>query len=131
MKSSRNKSIINFMIVALLTLPAQASDWGGLTCEAIKKKYHLEIIYHQDSSIFCDPRFVEPYYLGEGRNGQLYIYAYQISGCSSSGGLPGWRNFRVDRIKRLTISKKRISAYDSRRDLVRVAPYIKRTLCID
>ncbi len=120
-----------FVILALLAVPAYASSWKALTCEAIEKKYHLEIIYHYDYSIICGHRVVEPYYLGEGRNGHLYIHAYQISGCSRSGGLPNWRNFRLDKIKNLTLSKKRISSYESKRSLVRQAPYIKRILCIN
>jgi predicted DNA-binding transcriptional regulator YafY len=47
-------------------------------------------------------RVVEPHVLGT-YHGRLQLLAYQVAGQSSSGGLPEWRRFDVDRIFRVQL----------------------------
>lgn len=70
-------------------------------------------------------RFIEPYTVGVSENGQTYLRAWLIKGVSKTGRknprlVPGWRLFRVDRIKtinptlqKFTVPKKGYTDKDS------------------
>lgn len=69
-------------------------------------------------------RFIEPYTVGVSENGKMYLRAWLIKGVSKTGRkdprlVPGWRLFRVDRIKsinptlqKFTVAKKGYSDQD-------------------
>ncbi|MDQ7064657.1 MAG: hypothetical protein Q9P90_10480 [candidate division KSB1 bacterium] len=69
----------------------------GMIGQAIKYKRILEFSYNGHF------RVVEPHVPGVS-NGKLQFLGYQISGSSSSGGIPQWRRFDLDRIRNLVIS---------------------------
>ena len=48
------------------------------------------------------PRFGEPHVLGVSR-GSVQLLFYQTGGATSSGGLPQWRRFHVDRMSDLNV----------------------------
>jgi predicted DNA-binding transcriptional regulator YafY len=70
-------------------------------------------------------RFIEPYTVGISEKGQTYLRAWLIKGVSKTGRknprlVPGWRLFRVDRIKainptlqKFTVPKKGYNDQDS------------------
>ena len=70
-------------------------------------------------------RIVEPYTVGVGEKGETYLRAWLIKGISRTGRInprlvPGWRLFRVDRMRsinpslqKFTIPKKGYSDKDS------------------
>ncbi|WP_417414931.1 WYL domain-containing protein [Hoeflea sp.] len=43
-------------------------------------------------------RIVEPHALGYGKDGQLLLRAFQVSGASHSGDTSNWKLFRLDRM---------------------------------
>jgi predicted DNA-binding transcriptional regulator YafY len=65
--------------------------------QAIKSKRVVEFSYSDHV------RVIEPHILGIS-GGKLQILGYQIGGTSSSGGLPQWRRFDIDRMQRLTVT---------------------------
>jgi len=64
----------------------------NIICEAIRERKLLQFYY--DGGI----RIVEPYAYGYGKNGDLKLRAYQVSGYSSRGQTEGWKLFNVDKI---------------------------------
>ncbi|HAC15643.1 MAG TPA: hypothetical protein DCE78_06835 [Bacteroidetes bacterium] len=61
--------------------------------EAIEKKKRIEIIYEKSV------RIVEPYLVGINEKSHVALRAFQTGGFSSSGKLPAWRLFLIDRIE--------------------------------
>lgn len=51
-------------------------------------------------SIHYEPglRLIEPHVLGRGKDGQLLVRAFQVSGASASGEPINWKLFRLDRM---------------------------------
>lgn len=49
-----------------------------------------------------NPRVVEPHTYGMGSDGDDLLRAYQVGGYSSSGRLPKWRLFEVNKIDNLS-----------------------------
>ncbi len=49
-------------------------------------------------------RRVEPHHYGT-LDGGFQLHAFQIGGGSQSGNIPEWKNFKVTKIKTLTIDK--------------------------
>ena len=62
---------------------------GSTIIEAIETKKMLQFNYHGYE------RIVEPHVYGT-KNGKDALQSYQVSGKSSSGGLPQWRRFFLD-----------------------------------
>tara|TARA_R110000868_G_scaffold45045_2_gene149835 strand:+ start:3739 stop:4035 length:297 start_codon:yes stop_codon:yes gene_type:complete len=60
--------------------------------EAIQSQSRLSIQYTLGN------RMIEPHTLGRGKDGQLLLRAYQVSGASASGEAEGWKLMRVARI---------------------------------
>lgn len=46
-------------------------------------------------------RLIEPHAFGRGKDGQLLLRAYQVSGASASGEHEHWKLFRVDRVRNI------------------------------
>ena len=67
--------------------------------EAIRTKSVIEFHYGDHH------RVVEPHVMGVS-NGTLKVLCYQIDGSSSSGGIPEWRRFDLDRINNLVITNQ-------------------------
>jgi predicted DNA-binding transcriptional regulator YafY len=74
-------------------------------CALIGKMQVVALKYDYDPD--AEPREIHPYAVGYTRNGNALLFGLQIKGYSKSaqGGtenLPGWRSFRVDKIRTLT-----------------------------
>ena len=52
-------------------------------------------------------RLVELHHYAVNRQGQSYVVGWQIEGYSTSGDLPGWRDFDVENINHLRVLKTR------------------------
>lgn len=63
---------------------------------AIQNRTCLRIFYNPGE------RLIEPHAFGRGKDGQLLLRAYQVSGASASGEHEHWKLFRVDRIDTLS-----------------------------
>ncbi len=90
---------------------AQTSPAQGLAvkadiqtlCALIGKKQVIALRYHYDPSD-ASPQELHPYAVGYTRKRDVLLFGLQIDGYSKSAKsgtnkLPGWRNFRLDRIK--------------------------------
>jgi len=75
----------------------------NIICEAIRERKFLQFYY--DGGI----RVVEPYAYGYGKNGDLKLRAYQVSGYSSSGQVEGWKLFNAGKITDIQIFNERFS----------------------
>lgn len=65
---------------------------------AIKMRHQLSFEYNGKI------RIVNPYVIGDlGRAMKSSLHGYQVSGKSSSGNLPGWRNFHLNKIMHLKV----------------------------
>ena len=110
--------IVAFMLLALFVPSSAAASKLSKEelCEAVQLRKSLSIVYKNDDPSDCGTRIVEPYLVGVGHNRKTYVYGYQISGCSSSGGIPDYRTFRTDLISNSTIADIAFSAgADSRK----------------
>jgi hypothetical protein len=56
--------------------------------EAIRERHSLFLVYREGAT-----RVVQPHVLYLDRDGKVCLDAYQVAGESSSGALPGWREF--------------------------------------
>ena len=65
--------------------------------EAIEKQKRIELIYEKSV------RIVEPYLVGVNEKNNVSLRAFQTGGYSSSGNLPAWRLFLIDKIERVEI----------------------------
>jgi hypothetical protein len=59
--------------------------------EAIRERHSLFLVYREGAT-----RVVQPHVLYLDRNGKVCLDAYQVAGESSSGSLPGWREFSLE-----------------------------------
>jgi hypothetical protein len=59
--------------------------------EAIRERHSLFLVYREGAT-----RVVQPHVLYLARNGKVCLDAYQVAGESSSGSLPGWREFGLE-----------------------------------
>jgi hypothetical protein len=59
--------------------------------EAIRDRHSLFLVYREGAT-----RVVQPHVLYLARNGKVCLDAYQVAGESSSGMLPGWREFDLE-----------------------------------
>jgi len=74
-------------------------------CALIGKMQVVALKYDYDPDM--EPREIHPYAVGYTRKGNALLFGLQIKGYSKSaqGGtekLPGWRSFRIDKIRTLT-----------------------------
>ncbi|KTC81617.1 WYL domain-containing protein [Legionella brunensis] len=67
--------------------------------QAIKTHHAIECIYHGKK------RFIEPYHYGT-LGGKMQLHCFQYDGESESGGLPEWRNLKLNEIKDIQIIEK-------------------------
>lgn len=67
-------------------------------CEAIQNQNLVEFYYDGGQ------RVVEPYCHGISTAGNEVLRGYQTAGFSSTGTVPDWKLFRVDKIRRLDIT---------------------------
>jgi predicted DNA-binding transcriptional regulator YafY len=65
--------------------------------EAIEKRKKVEIIY--ENSV----RIVDPYLVGINQKDHISLRAFQTGGQSSSGNLPSWRLFLIEKIDAIKI----------------------------
>jgi hypothetical protein len=96
-------------------------------CALIGKMQVLTLKYNYDPDA-AEPRELEPYGVGYTRKGNVLLFGRQVKGYSKSaengaGELPGWRNFRVDRIK-----MRVVNAMASTFDHIRPQPAARRTI---
>ncbi|HNT26540.1 MAG TPA: WYL domain-containing protein [bacterium] len=70
--------------------------------EAIRTKAIIEFYYSSHH------RVVEPHVLGI-HTGIIQLLGYQIDGSSSSGKLPEWRRFDLNRMSNIQITDKKFS----------------------
>lgn len=90
-----------------------------------KLTYTIDYAGVSPTDILRGIRIVEPYTVGVGKKGETYLRAWLIKGISKSGRInprlvPGWRLFRVDRMRsvnpslqKFTIPKKGYTDKDS------------------
>ena len=71
---------------------------NSLVCEAIRDRRVLRFYYDGGT------RDVEPHCHGFGTKGQELLSGYQVSGFSRSGERFGWKMFRIDEIRVLTVT---------------------------
>jgi hypothetical protein len=76
-------------------------------CALVGKMQVLAFRYSDDPDAE-DPRQLEPYAVGYTKAGNALLFGFQTKGYSKSaasgaGELPGWRNFRIDKIKMRTV----------------------------
>jgi hypothetical protein len=81
---------------------AVKADTASL-CALVGKHQVIALKYGYDPDT-AEPREIEPYAVGYTRKGNILLFGRQVKGYSKSaesgaGELPGWRNFRVDKIK--------------------------------
>jgi hypothetical protein len=65
--------------------------------QAISLRRQLEFEYEGEGKA-PGPRTFSPHVLFRTRNGPLYIDGMQTAGASTSGSLPGWRQFNLERV---------------------------------
>jgi hypothetical protein len=72
-------------------------------CALVGKMQMIAVRYGYDPAT-AEPRELEPYAVGYTRARNILLFARQLKGYSKSADsglekLPGWRNFRIDRVK--------------------------------
>ena len=102
-------------------------------CALVGKMQVIAFRYGYDP-VTAEPRELEPYAVGYTRQRKVLLFGRQVKGYSKStasgaeAALPGWRNFRIDKIDKGVISA-RVSTFDP----VRPAPdehrYISEFVC--
>jgi hypothetical protein len=120
----------------------QASQAQGLAlkadaaalCALVGKMQVIAFRYGYDP-VTAEPRELEPYAVGYTKQRKVLLFGRQVKGYSKSSAagaeavpLPGWRNFRIDKIDKGVVNA-RISTFDP----VRPAPdehrYISEFVC--
>lgn len=74
-------------------------------CAAIARRAVIELAYNDGTM-----RVVEPHQHGTGPDGEEILFAYQLSGDSSSGRPAGWKVFHVDRVTQVRDTRTRFLA---------------------
>ena len=101
-------------------------------CALVGKMQVIAFKYGYDP-VTADPRELEPYAVGYTKQRKILLFGRQVKGYSKSTAsgaeaLPGWRNFRVDKIDKGVVNA-RVSTFDP----VRPAPdehrYITEFVC--
>ncbi|HLK81515.1 MAG TPA: hypothetical protein VKT99_08480 [Xanthobacteraceae bacterium] len=81
----------------------------------------------------AEPRELEPYGVGYTQKRNVLLFGRQVKGYSKSadGGapeLPGWRNFRIDKIRSRTVNAL-VSTFDAVRPEPEEYRYISEFIC--
>jgi hypothetical protein len=71
-----------------------------LICDAIGKRLRLSFTY------LGQRRVVEPHLCGRTEAGDELMLGYVVAGHSSSGPLPGWRNYRLSEMHDVQLSNE-------------------------
>ncbi len=85
-------AIVALVVVGAGTADAKDFDQTAI-CAAIARGETVRLWYRPGEG----ERTVQPRYLGYTKAGDIILNGLQLSGFSESGGLPGSRNFRLDR----------------------------------
>jgi predicted DNA-binding transcriptional regulator YafY len=70
-----------------------------LLAQAIEEHHLITCTYHGKA------RVLEPYLFGM-MGGKEHLHCYQTAGESESGGIPQWRNLRLDELENLKLIKE-------------------------
>ncbi len=101
-------------------------------CALVGKMQVIALRYSYDPATAA-PRELEPYAVGYTQKRNLLLFGRQVKGYSKSAesgveDLPGWRNFRVDKIKTRMVNAL-VATFDSVRPDPNEHRYISEFLC--
>ena len=101
-------------------------------CALVGKMQVIAFKYNYDPAS-SEPRELEPYGVGYTQKRNVLLFGRQVKGYSKSGdsgadGLPGWRNFRIDKIKLRTVNAL-VSTFDAVRPEPDEYRYISEFIC--
>jgi predicted DNA-binding transcriptional regulator YafY len=88
-------------------MSAQPPDVAHVISEAIASQSVVELGYEDDGVVTT--RICWPHVLYEDGTGTLLVELYQVGG-ASSGRLPAWRCFEVDRVRDVRMRDERFDA---------------------
>jgi hypothetical protein len=121
--------------------PAQTPEAQGLAlkadaaslCALVGKMQVVAFRYGYDP-VSAELRELEPYAVGYTRQHKVLLFGRQVKGYSKSAAagaevsLPGWRNFRIDKIDKAVVSA-RVSTFDPVRPASGEHRYITEFVC--
>jgi hypothetical protein len=127
--------------------PSQAEDAGGppaapagdlafkadtaSLCALVGKLQVISFRYRYDPA-GAELRELQPYAVGYTRQRNVLVFGRQVKGYSKSASdaaaLPGWRNFRIDKIEKGIVSA-RVSTFDPVRPDAAEHRYIAEFVC--
>jgi len=101
-------------------------------CALVGKMQVIALRYSYDPAT-AEPRELEPYAVGYTRKRDILLFGRQVKGYSKSAEsgveeLPGWRNFRVDKIKMRMVNAL-VSTFDPVRPDPNEHRYISDFVC--
>ena len=101
-------------------------------CALVGKMQVIAFRYNYDPAI-AEPRELELYGVGYTQKRNVLLFGRQVKGYSKSAddgaeGLPGWRNFRIDKIKSRTVNAL-VSTFDAIRPAPDEYRYISEFIC--
>jgi hypothetical protein len=101
-------------------------------CALVGKMQVIAFRYNYDPAT-ADPRELELYGVGYTQKRNVLVFGRQVKGYSKSAdsgaeGLPGWRNFRIDKIKLRTVNAL-VSTFDAIRPEPDEYRYISEFIC--
>jgi hypothetical protein len=101
-------------------------------CALVGKGQVVAFRYNYDPAA-AEPRELELYGVGYTQKRNVLLFGRQVKGYSKSGdsgseGLPGWRNFRIDKIKLRTVNAL-VSTFDAIRPDPDEYRYISEFIC--
>lgn len=111
-----------------LALKAEAAS----LCALVGKMQVIAFRYGYDP-VTAEPRELEPYAVGYSRQRNALLFGRQVKGYSKSAvnsaeALPGWRNFRIDKIAKGMVNA-RVSTFDPVRPDPAEHRYISEFVC--
>jgi hypothetical protein len=111
-----------------LALKAEAAS----LCALVGKMQVIAFRYGYDP-VTAEPRELEPYAVGYTRQRNVLLFGRQVKGYSKSAAndaeaLPGWRNFRIDKIAKGMVDA-RVSTFDPVRPDPGEHRYISEFVC--
>lgn len=78
-------------------MAAEPTETYRLIWRAVRERQHLLFDYDGRQRDVC------PVILGYAQDGREALKAYQVGGATSSGSLPAWRDFYLERIRALQL----------------------------
>ena len=101
-------------------------------CALVGKMQVIAFKYSYDPAA-AEPRELEPYGVGYTQKRNVLLFGRQVRGYSKSAdsgveGVPGWRNFRIDKIKLKTVNAL-VSTFDAARPEPDEYRYISEFIC--